>query len=79
MNVAFMPILFFYRKNMIYLFKCLKNVSDKSVISKTYSVGHCHGQYSILDLIFPPKADKKVLVRDRKLTGFLRAAFCARL
>lgn len=33
----------FLQKNMIYLFKCLKMFFDKSVISKTYSVGYCHG------------------------------------
>lgn len=38
---------------MIYLFKCLKMFFDKSVISKTYSVGYCHVvQY--FALIFPP-------------------------
>lgn len=59
---------------MIYLFKCLKNVSDKSVISKTYSVGHCHGQYSILDLIFPPKADKKSSSKGQKANRF--SSYC---
>lgn len=34
MNVALMPILFFYRKNMIYLFKCLKMFLTRALFRK---------------------------------------------